>query len=311
MITFETDKLTKMIDRGLDFFMNKPRYLCLVTSRVIQYQELENVFSVLYLMKSIDDNTGEQLKRIGNLVGEPYSGQSTTNYRLAIKGRILRNKANARVNEILKLFIGYHIISRKNHFTLRSVVGQTEVDARAANAVLQVIKGAGIGADYLYNSYNGDNRFKMDSTVSGRATYFYKDYPNLMIDGNCDYSDLLHWNTTYGTQSKDATIVHTTGGKSLKVVAASTDMESYNNYTLENGKKYYYKFWFRINQNLSHVDIRNGSIILQRKTVPVDTWSKIQGTLVADTSLLKIYVKVSNATGVNYYLDDCEIKELN
>lgn len=312
MLTFETNKLEKMIDRGLDFLTNRPKYQALIASRAVQYQEIENVLAQLIVLKDVDTAVGEQLKQLGLLVGEIYKGQPEDSYRIMIKGRIFSNSLSSRANEILYLFEDHHLVERASGFSLRSIQAQTEEQAHAANIVLQRIKGGGIEADYQYNGYVGTTHFKFESTVSLRSTYFYRYWPNIWQDGDCDSENLDYWNSENVIITKSVSQRHTASGYSLQGDPTTVSSNVYNWSKLTRYKKYFYSLWFYINQNLSYVALKVNTSEFYRTSLPVATWYNLKGYFIPNSAdpYLKIYVEITDTSGVLYYIDDCIVYEM-
>lgn len=94
-----TDHAQRAVDQLIDFFRNGPRNRAVVRAIGRQIQELEDVVWALSSQKTIDDAVGHRLDQIGYIVGESRSGRTDTDYRAAIRIRMLINRANGTIPE--------------------------------------------------------------------------------------------------------------------------------------------------------------------------------------------------------------------
>lgn len=99
--THVRDALAKLISQ----FRNKPKILAWFTTYIQQFQELEDAFSDLVTETDIDNSTGVHLDNIGFIVGEPRFGRGDTAYRIALRARILLNKSNGTLEEVIAIAI--------------------------------------------------------------------------------------------------------------------------------------------------------------------------------------------------------------
>lgn len=93
--------LAKLISQ----FNKKPKIRALATSYIRQFQELEDAFSDLLTETTIDNSEGIHLDNIGAIVGEPRIGRSDEQYRVALRARILLNKSNGTIEDVIALAI--------------------------------------------------------------------------------------------------------------------------------------------------------------------------------------------------------------
>lgn len=185
---FELEKFTKIYNRNLSQFKDRPRLKALQESYVREYEELESVFAAMHVLRDVDQAYGDALRKLGSLVGEAYKSQTEAVYRIAIKARILANTLHARVEDIYKLYEDCQLHERKTKFTLRSVVAQNYEDAYIAWYYLQRIKGAGIKADYQYAGYEGSEHWQFD--VNSQGSEF--DYQTLALPETADFCCALN-----------------------------------------------------------------------------------------------------------------------
>ncbi len=81
----------------------KPRWEAMACAFADQLQELENVFRDLFIYRTIENATGEQLIRLGSIVGEKPGNRTEAAFRKMIQIRILRNRAKGRASDIYKI----------------------------------------------------------------------------------------------------------------------------------------------------------------------------------------------------------------
>lgn len=81
----------------------KPRIASIVYAFGVQLQELETAIFDVIEDRALDVATNAQLEALGRIVGEPRYGRTDTQYRLAIRGRILANRSNGNWSDLLKL----------------------------------------------------------------------------------------------------------------------------------------------------------------------------------------------------------------
>ena len=93
----------------IQFFKNKERITALMDSWSTQAQQLEQVFWDLLTKRFLSVAIGVHLDNLGSIVGEPRKGRLDPAYRAAIRVRILVNRSNGRIEELLsiaKLMLG-------------------------------------------------------------------------------------------------------------------------------------------------------------------------------------------------------------
>ncbi len=160
--TLFTTHVSQGLKRLLAQFQGQPNFEGQLRSFLLQVQELEVMLFALMAERYVDTAEGAQLDGIGRVVNEPRGGKSDTDYHAAIKGRITRNKANSRVEDLHTLFAlllgpGFSftlIAGTVANFTYEIDQALTPADPspEVLNAQLQDAKGAGIGATLLYGT---------------------------------------------------------------------------------------------------------------------------------------------------------------
>ena len=158
------------LKRLLTQFQGQPNLQGIVSSYLVQAQELENVFISLMVDRYVDNAVGAQLDGIGRVVGQPRESRTDVDYRAAIKGRITRNGANSRVEDLLALFV---LLLPNHTFELTEGPGPAAFRIRIVEALVPVTdpspevisdqlrdaKGAGIRATLLWSEDDESDTF--------------------------------------------------------------------------------------------------------------------------------------------------------
>lgn len=177
-------KITHVADavkRLLWQFRDQPNIKAIVESYAIQIQELEYVFMSLLVDRYISTAEGAQLDGIGEIVGETRQNRNDTDYRVGIQGRILRNKAHSRIEDLLLLFrfiISTHLCELIEGpgpaaFIFRidgALNPATDPSPATLKAQLVDAKGAGVGATMFYSEYDDSESFLLSSSGSLQAS---------------------------------------------------------------------------------------------------------------------------------------------
>ena len=314
-IEFKSSFLDDMINNGLSFFTDKPKYQTLIASRAIQYQEIENELVKLMVLKDVDQVAGDALYKLGAMLGENYAGQTTENYRIAIKARIFINFLSSKTNEILVLLSNTSYIERITAFTLRSIVGLSTDQARSINEALQRIKPAGVKADLLYNSYQTTNQFRLDDTTTiKKGQVFYKPITNRAVDGDCESSDVNKWyaydvgatSEIIPTKSSSQFI---SGSQSLRIETLTTETYFRNLVNQVYNTEYFLSFYIYSEDPIKSIRISKSASEHHYKTsIPYGVWVNVKCRFTALTTFY-IYVYPTNPFSV-YYIDDYQLIEV-
>lgn len=98
-----TDHEQQAHDNLIHYFRNKPRLRAVLGSWAEQIQELETVFWYLLTRRGLSDAEGVWLDTLGDIVGEPRRDRSDAGYRAAIRVRILVNRSNGKLPELITI----------------------------------------------------------------------------------------------------------------------------------------------------------------------------------------------------------------
>jgi hypothetical protein len=175
------DDLVKVLTRVSDTikallyqFEGQPNMAAIAASYGVQFQELEDVFFDLYLLRALATATGEQLNQIGIIVDEPRGDKDDDNYRAAIYGRIALNRSHGRIEDIIDSMTAildntYVIRELGNLYSLDTShiavmvtledAKPSAIDATTFNDALQKIKPGGVHAHFHYSDYDNDDTF--------------------------------------------------------------------------------------------------------------------------------------------------------
>ncbi len=104
MITENTEHVAEIVELPIEEIVKgKPRMTALLEAVGEQIQALETVGIALYNDRTLDNAEGAQLDVIGRIVGEPRRGKDDEPYRSRLRVRILINRSNGRIPEILRI----------------------------------------------------------------------------------------------------------------------------------------------------------------------------------------------------------------
>lgn len=151
----------------LSFLRYKTNRRALMRPAANQLQQLETVFYDL-LERRLLDGEGAQLDGVGDIVGEPRRGRADSAYKIRLAVRILLNVSSGTPEEILamiRLLAGDDLGWQEFYpafFTVAAYdVDTTELALEAAN-IVQLARGAGIGADFLFSPVPGSMVFSFN-----------------------------------------------------------------------------------------------------------------------------------------------------
>jgi hypothetical protein len=103
MIEPLTDVVEGGVDLVLEQYRGKPRYEAFLAALLRPVQVLENDIHEVILGRMLDNAIGQQLRDLGDLVGEPWTGRPDDEYRLFVKARIARNRSHGRPNDVIRV----------------------------------------------------------------------------------------------------------------------------------------------------------------------------------------------------------------
>jgi len=176
------DKITTHIadakERLIQQYKDKPNFLTLLESCIAQVQNLEDGIYAIFGLLSIENSIGEQLDRIGEIVGQKREGKDDEEYRLFIYARIGINISTGKIEELL--FI-WRFITKANLIYLMEIfpagiaIGTSnEIDSNLIDAVfdlLEKVSAAGVAVDHV-TAFEEDNAFAFDDSNIGNPGGF-------------------------------------------------------------------------------------------------------------------------------------------
>jgi hypothetical protein len=144
-------------------FQGAPVIEAILASWADQCQDIEDMLVDVLVLMALPDATGVQLDILGRIVGEPRLGRTDDEYRIAIGARVRGNRSNGTVEDIIAVLVasddrGYLVQEfERASFQVFADDAMTADAAGVVNNVLQSIKGAGIRADFIYQTVDNDN----------------------------------------------------------------------------------------------------------------------------------------------------------
>ena len=162
--TLFTTHVAQGLKRLLAQFQGQRNFEGQLRSFLLQVQEVEAMLFALMAERYVGTAVGAQLDGIGRVVGEPRSGKTDTDYRAALRGRAIRNRAHSRIEDIHTLFglllPGFSFTLTGNpggsaaRFTYEVDQALTPADPSPVvlDAQLQEAKGAGVSVELLYGN---------------------------------------------------------------------------------------------------------------------------------------------------------------
>lgn len=175
-----TETITKITNRNartvasiLKQFKGQPNITAKMAAYGVQFQEIEDMFIDLYVLRRLDDAEGVQLDKLGNMVKLKRGAKNDDNYRAAIRGKIVINKGNATIED---LYYAMDFVHEANYRcrnicdkTLRMILLDAipaDIDPETFDEVLQENKGGGVEAVFEYSEYDDDNTFQWSSGLT-------------------------------------------------------------------------------------------------------------------------------------------------
>jgi hypothetical protein len=150
-------------------FQGAPILNAIVASHAVQLQEIETMFVSLIVDMALPNAIGEQLDLIGRIVGEGRKGRSDDDYRVALGARIIINRSNGSVEDIIAVLkaaedLTYEVTDLGYASLLVRIVGAIgSVSTAEIDTVLQEVRGAGIRADLIYSEEDDADTFQFAS----------------------------------------------------------------------------------------------------------------------------------------------------
>ncbi len=172
-----TDHVARGLARLLQQFKGQPRIEALLTGYLEQVQELEDSLWDLRTLRSLDLAEGEQLDRLGEIVGQARGGLDDDNYRQLIRARIQANRSDGQADRLLLiarlvLSIGDSepILTLTEGFPASVVIQNFDdidpVDPNVVFGLLHDAKAAGVRLQFIYQTVASNLAFQFSSDAS-------------------------------------------------------------------------------------------------------------------------------------------------
>lgn len=102
-LTHITDHADQAVSNLLEQDKGKPKINAFVRIHAGRMQHVEDVMWAVYTQRWIDTAVGVQLDTLGAIVGEGRKGRGDDLYRLWIRVRVIINRSNGKVKDILRI----------------------------------------------------------------------------------------------------------------------------------------------------------------------------------------------------------------
>lgn len=104
--SYNEEHAAEAISHLISFFREGPRNQAVLEAMMAQVQELEDNIALQRDAFDVDTAVGDQLDSLGKRVGERRDDRIDDVYRTAIRVRILVNRSNGRLEELLAIALG-------------------------------------------------------------------------------------------------------------------------------------------------------------------------------------------------------------
>jgi hypothetical protein len=196
MTEFIDDHLASVKKRLLQQYKDSPRLWDLIGILFVQpVQDLENAAWPLYDRLDIDNGQGEQLDRIGTIVGLARSGWSDALYRLLLKAKIGKNVSHGTLEDVIEVWRLLAQATRvqvvETYPAQIDLYSDTPIDGELSSFVgelMQQVVAAGVRVPYLAIIFSSTHAFGFDPddpTVNG-----FGDYNDAQLGGELAYIQL-------------------------------------------------------------------------------------------------------------------------
>lgn len=165
------DMVVEAINNLIELFKYGPRNQALLGASVTQVQELENALWAIYTAFSVDTAVGEQLDFLGRLVGEERQGRVDSDYRAAVRVRILVNLGSGTIPQLLEICYGLVPTATVSVLEVANMTLQvhfSELTGTTLRTVYQILRKAKAGGVRLLVTYGGSIG-AVDGTPAGGA----------------------------------------------------------------------------------------------------------------------------------------------
>jgi hypothetical protein len=167
------DPITDIVRRGIlslqPSYWGKPRIASALRALLEGVQEVETATQEVIATRTIDGAYRNQLRVLGELVGQPDTGLGIEDYRKAVKARALANRSRGNVDDLLKVFAIFHggVVNWQEIPTakLRLIAeGLGTVPMQTVLGLLGDARAGGVGLDVMWATGVG---IRFSSTTGG------------------------------------------------------------------------------------------------------------------------------------------------
>lgn len=169
-----TDHVERAVGRLFEQFNGKPNLEAIVSAFAEQAQEVEDALWQLVTLRTVETATGDQMDRIGEIVGQGREGKGDDEYRLLLKARIKINVSSGTAEDILGVMSAVLGTTPTVRLTepatacLNLYVEGAATDADTAALLLRFLgeaRAAGIGAYLHWSESAPEDTFTLDGVA--------------------------------------------------------------------------------------------------------------------------------------------------
>lgn len=190
MISKIEDHEEKGLALLLHQFRNKPRFEALLRILLRQAQELEEVFHDIYLSRLLDDAVGDQLTRLGRLVGERRTYADDDLFRAIIRAKIRAIRSSGTIPDFIELLsmIGYEPEDYTMLVTSMAIV----IDITSIHGLsLAKLFHDRLGSKIVAGGVDYQTVYETDGTTPGEGFSFSDGVPDAPFASGNGFSDLV------------------------------------------------------------------------------------------------------------------------
>lgn len=177
-----TDLVSTFAARVLSQYQNKPRFMAMQRGLTQLAQDVENALWAIVAKLDLDQADGVWLDYLGDFVREPRAGASDVDYRKYIAARIIANKSQGRIEEIISVIrivtgmLGPYPVTRQSPASIEIELIDYDMDEPIRTRLMQLLRAtraAGVRLMVLYwpDPTNGDLfTFSSDDTMQVSTT---------------------------------------------------------------------------------------------------------------------------------------------
>lgn len=148
--------------------------LCAVIAK--PFQDLEDAFQDLLLLRYVSVSTGDALDQLGALIAESRKGRDDTAYRIRIKAKILLIKSSGTQPQILAIL---YAVFRREYvykpaypaaFSVETVGATTAVEGAELGFLVQQAKAAGVRGEFIWSEEDDADTFIFSDDTDDTST---------------------------------------------------------------------------------------------------------------------------------------------